>query len=207
MTLLVDECRWPWRGRLWCHLVSDNHLNELHAFARRLALPRRAFQGDHYDLDEVLRGHAVALGAEPVPSRELLARLRGAGLRLSPAQRRQRDRESPVRLPPEEWVGRRVEVQVDHPYGSPLYSGARSTVNLGHVPGTAGWGRLPLAAYVLGPAGPVTRASGTVVAVLRRHDDVEDRLAVATGHRWDVAAIAAAVAGHERWFASEVLTV
>ena len=92
VTVLVDEARWLWRGRRWCHLVSDESLAELHAFAARLGVPRRAFQGDHYDLDEPRRAQAIELGAEPVPSRELLARLRGAGLRLSPAARRARGR-------------------------------------------------------------------------------------------------------------------
>jgi hypothetical protein len=92
VTLLVDEARWPWRGRRWCHLVSDVSLDELHDFAARLGVPRRAFQGDHYDLDEPRRALAIALGAEAVPSRELLARLRGAGLRLPPAARRARGR-------------------------------------------------------------------------------------------------------------------
>lgn len=88
MTLLVDEARWPWRGRRWCHLVSDVSLDELHQFAARLGVPRRAFQGDHYDLPEAERARAIELGAVAVPSRELLTRLRGAGLRLSPAARR-----------------------------------------------------------------------------------------------------------------------
>lgn len=84
----MDECRWPWQGRLWCHLVSDVSYDELHEFVGRLGVPRRAFQGDHYDLDELRRAAAIALGAEPVPSRELLRRLRAAGLRLRPAERR-----------------------------------------------------------------------------------------------------------------------
>jgi hypothetical protein len=88
VTCLVDECRWPWRGRRWCHLVSDTDLDELHALAARLDVPRRAFQGDHYDLDEERRARAIELGALPVSSRELLVRLRAAGLRLSPAARR-----------------------------------------------------------------------------------------------------------------------
>jgi hypothetical protein len=88
VSVLVDECRWPWRGRRWCHLVSDESYEELHEFAENLGVPRRAFQGDHYDLDEIRRAAAIALGAEPVPSRELLRRLRGAGLRLRPAERR-----------------------------------------------------------------------------------------------------------------------
>ncbi len=90
MAILVDEPLWWWRGRRWCHLVSDVSLAELHEFASTLGIPSRAFQGDHYDIPEDRRPEVLAAGAEPVPSRELLARLRAAGLRLSPAQRRAR---------------------------------------------------------------------------------------------------------------------
>jgi hypothetical protein len=86
--ILVDEARWPWRGRRWAHLASDTSYDELHLFAARLGVPRRAFQGDHYDLPTEVRLQAIRLGARPVTSRELLVRLRGAGLRLTPAQRR-----------------------------------------------------------------------------------------------------------------------
>jgi len=86
--ILVDEARWPWRGRHWAHLVSDASYEELHEFAGRLGIPRRAFQGDHYDVPADARLRALALGARAVNSRELVARLRGAGLRLSPAARR-----------------------------------------------------------------------------------------------------------------------
>ncbi len=61
--------------------MSDVSYDELHAFAARLGVPRRAFQGDHYDIPASLRGPAIELGAEPVPARELLTRLREAGLR------------------------------------------------------------------------------------------------------------------------------
>jgi hypothetical protein len=79
--VLVDPAVWPWRGRLWAHLVSDESYDELHDFAGRLGVPRRGFQGDHYDIPAVLREHALALGAEDVTARELLRRLQGAGLR------------------------------------------------------------------------------------------------------------------------------
>lgn len=72
---------WPWRGERWSHLVSDDSYDELHAFAARLGVPRRAFQGDHYDIPSSLRGRALALGAQAVPARELLLRLAAAGLR------------------------------------------------------------------------------------------------------------------------------
>lgn len=71
-------------------MVSDVSLEELHDFAQDLGISRRAFQGDHYDVPEELRHDTVAAGAQEVESRELVRRLRLAGLRLSPAERRAR---------------------------------------------------------------------------------------------------------------------
>ncbi len=83
MAVLIDSPVWPWRGRRWSHLVSDVSHEELHAFvAAELGIPRRAFQGDHYDVPEDLYDVAVAAGAQPVGARELLARLTAAGLRV-----------------------------------------------------------------------------------------------------------------------------
>ena len=84
MAILVDQPVWRFRGTLWCHLVSDASYDELHAFAAVLGIPPAAFQGDHYDLPEDHRARAVALGATEVGSRELVRRLRAAGLRRSP---------------------------------------------------------------------------------------------------------------------------
>ena len=81
MAIIVDPAVWPWRGRRWAHLVSDESYEELHAFAERLGVPRRAFQGDHYDVPADLRERALALGATAVDSRDLVRRLRQAGLR------------------------------------------------------------------------------------------------------------------------------
>ncbi|WP_091537692.1 DUF4031 domain-containing protein [Modestobacter sp. DSM 44400] len=82
MPVLIDTPVWPWRGRRWSHLVSDVSHQELHAFAAALDIPRRAFQGDHYDVPEELYDRAVSAGAEPVGCRELLQRLLAAGLRV-----------------------------------------------------------------------------------------------------------------------------
>ncbi|MEU7049989.1 DUF4031 domain-containing protein [Streptomyces eurythermus] len=81
MTLYVDPPAWPGHGRLWSHLVSDASYDELHAFAARLGLPRRAFDGDHYDLPERRYADAVAAGAVEVSSREVVRLLRESGLR------------------------------------------------------------------------------------------------------------------------------
>ncbi len=61
--------------------MSDESHDELHAFAARLEIPRRAFQGDHYDIPEDFRERAIELGAQPVDARDLVRRLRAAGLR------------------------------------------------------------------------------------------------------------------------------
>jgi hypothetical protein len=88
VTILIDAARWWRRDRKWCHLVSDESLDELIAFADAAGLPRRALHGDHYDVPEEYRDAMLTAGAMEVDSRELLRRLRAAGLRLSPAQRR-----------------------------------------------------------------------------------------------------------------------
>ena len=87
MTVLVDEAIWPWRGGRWAHLVSDESVVELHDFAVRLGLRRMSFQGDHYDVRADVREEAIAMGAEPVRGRDLVRRLRVAGLRLAAAER------------------------------------------------------------------------------------------------------------------------
>ena len=76
MAILIDEARWWYKDRKWCHLVSDTSLEELHRFAAA------------HDIPEEYRETLIDGGAEVVPSRELLRRLRDAGLRLTPTQRR-----------------------------------------------------------------------------------------------------------------------
>lgn len=88
MTILIDEARWHHRGRKWCHLVSDLSYDELHRFAASNGIPRRGFQGDHYDVPEEHRAELIARGAVAVESRVLLRRLKAGGLRLTPTERR-----------------------------------------------------------------------------------------------------------------------
>ncbi|MBM44766.1 MAG: hypothetical protein CL458_00785 [Acidimicrobiaceae bacterium] len=79
--ILVDTPRWSWKGQLWGHLVSDASLHELHTFAQQIGKRRIGFQGDHYDVNEDEHQLAVEAGATQVDSRELVRRLRDAGLR------------------------------------------------------------------------------------------------------------------------------
>lgn len=82
--ILVDQAIWPAHGRRFAHLVSDVSHDDLHAFARELGLPPRAFHRDHYDLPDDWWDRAVAAGATPVDARELVRRLKAAGLRVRP---------------------------------------------------------------------------------------------------------------------------
>lgn len=86
--ILIDPPLVPSRGTMWSHLASDTSYDELHAFARELGIPERGFDRDHYDVPEEWYDEAVALGAMPVTSRELIMRLVAAGLRRRKQPRR-----------------------------------------------------------------------------------------------------------------------
>lgn len=94
MAVYVDDAVTLWRGERWAHLMADT-LDELHAFAARLGLPRRAFQdktsGAHYDVTAQLRERAIALGAVAISRhadrdlvRRVIARARAQGRREAP---------------------------------------------------------------------------------------------------------------------------
>lgn len=79
--ILIDPPNAEGHGRMWSHLASDVSFDELHEFARELGIPDRGFDRDHYDVPAEWYDQVVALGAEPVTSRELVSRLIAAGLR------------------------------------------------------------------------------------------------------------------------------
>jgi len=81
VTILIDPPNASGHGRLWSHLASDESYAELHEFARTLGIPDRGFDRDHYDVPAQWYDQVIALGAEPVTSRELVGRLVASGLR------------------------------------------------------------------------------------------------------------------------------
>jgi muramoyltetrapeptide carboxypeptidase len=86
VTLLIDPPNSPGHGRLWSHLASDSSYDELHRFAQALGIPQRGFDRDHYDIPAERYDVVVAAGAVPVSSRELIGRLKAAGLRRRKAE-------------------------------------------------------------------------------------------------------------------------
>jgi hypothetical protein len=91
VVIMVDPPNVASRGRLWSHVASDSSFEELHTFAAAARIPARGFDRDHYDIPAEHYDAVVAAGAQPVSSRELVARLTAAGLR-----RRKRSRLSPA---------------------------------------------------------------------------------------------------------------
>lgn len=69
VAVYVDTAIIVRHGRRWAHLLGDS-LQELHAFAALLGLPRHAFEnklsGAHYDLTQAMREQALRLGAVPL---------------------------------------------------------------------------------------------------------------------------------------------
>jgi hypothetical protein len=80
LTVYVDPLRVhnPERacGLPTCHLATDGALDELHAFARSIGVPRMAFHSSakhpHYDLREHHRSLAIAAGAVEVSGKDLV---------------------------------------------------------------------------------------------------------------------------------------
>ncbi len=111
------------------------------------------------------------------------------------------------RLEPSDWLGRRVHAVIDRPLGSvhPEHE-LRYELNYGFVPGQSSPDGDPLDAYILGPAEPIDRYDGEVIAVVLRRDDVEDKLVVGDAGAWTADEIAAAIHFQERYFDSLVVT-
>ncbi len=97
-------------------------------------------------------------------------------------------------------------MRVDRPLGSthPRHPDIQYPLNYGFVPGTLAPDGEPLDVYVLGPDTPLVHCDATIVGIVRRRDDVEDKLvAVADGYehaRWSSQAIARATWFQERYF-------
>ncbi len=111
------------------------------------------------------------------------------------------------RLEPADWLGRTLRVVMDRPLGSlhPEY-GFRYELNYGYVPGYIAPDGEELDAYVVGTDEVLDECEGVVVAVIRRHDDIEDKLVVAVDDRQrGVEVITAAVAFQEASWNSEVV--
>ena len=104
-------------------------------------------------------------------------------------------------------LGRRVSGTVDRPLGSahPRHPDLVYPVNYGYADGVMAADGAEQDVYILGPDRPLSRFSGTVVAVWHRLNDVEDKWIVTPdGTRPPDETIAAAIDFQERYFMGEL---
>jgi inorganic pyrophosphatase len=77
-----------------------------------------------------------------------------------------------------EWLGRHLPVTIDRPLGSahPDRPEIIYPVNYGYVPRTIADDGEPIDVYVIGEPAPLSDTIVFIVAIVRRDDDVEDKL-------------------------------
>lgn len=87
MAIFIDPPAWPAHGTLFSHVISDDSLHELHAFASNAGISERAYDRDHYDVPAHRFEDLVQLGAVPVSGHELARILAASGLRIKARER------------------------------------------------------------------------------------------------------------------------
>lgn len=75
MTVYVDDGPSACGPMRMAHLMADTEA-ELHEMAQRIGVARRWYQRDHYDVSLSERRQAIAAGAVPTTSRDLVWRFR-----------------------------------------------------------------------------------------------------------------------------------
>jgi inorganic pyrophosphatase len=103
---------------------------------------------------------------------------------------------------PSDYLGELVTIEIDRPVGSrhPQWD-LTYPVNYGYLPGTISPDGEPLDAYLLGVKKPVEVYTGRCIAVVKRLDDVEDKLVVAPdGQNYTNDEILAMVEFQEKFF-------
>ena len=78
-------------------------------------------------------------------------------------------------------IGKLITVTVDRPIGSahPDYPELIYPINYGYIDGIHAADGEEQDAYILGVYEPISEFTGRVIAIIHRHNDVEDKLVVA----------------------------
>ena len=106
-------------------------------------------------------------------------------------------------------IGRTVTVTVDRPLGSyhPEYKDMYYPVNYGYIEGIIAPDGEEQDAYILGVDVPVDSFTGRIIAIIKRHDDVEEKWVVAPEDAsFSPDEIMRAVEFQEKYFQSEIIT-
>ncbi|MBE5790180.1 MAG: inorganic pyrophosphatase [Clostridiales bacterium] len=104
-------------------------------------------------------------------------------------------------------LGRQVSGTIDRPMGSahPRHPDMIYPINCGYVDGVFAGDGAEQDAYVFGPSKPIRTFTGTVIALLHRLNDREDKWIVSTdGSRPDRDGILQAIAFQEQYYMGEL---
>ncbi len=164
-----------------CLRMARRHKDRPHD-AHRLYITRRSdpVYKDFLAFRSYLNNHVFAANEYEELKKSLAARYRldPAGYAAGKAQ----FIKSILRLSfTDPFLGRHLTIVIDRPLGSvhPEHPDLRYELNYGFVPGIPAPDGENLDAYVIGVNKPVRRFTGTVIAVIHRKNDNEDKLVVA----------------------------
>ena len=104
-------------------------------------------------------------------------------------------------------IGKRVTVKIDRPMGSyhPKHKDICYPINYGYIEGNMAPDGEEQDAYVLGVDEPVNEFTGSVIAIIHRYDDVEEKWVVAPEEAsFTAEEIDKQVHFQERYFKSEI---
>ena len=105
------------------------------------------------------------------------------------------------------YLGKEVEIKIDRPSGSihPKHKNIVYPINYGYIEGVIGGDGEELDVYLLGVDIPVTEYKATVIAVIHRLNDNEDKLVAAPrGMTFTKEQILKSVYFQEQYFKSEI---
>ena len=108
----------------------------------------------------------------------------------------------------EEYLGKFVEVIIDRQLGTkhPLH-GFIYPINYGYIPGTISGDNEEIDVYVIGEFEPLVKYEGYVVAVIKRVNDIEEKLVVCKElNKYNKEQIKVLVEFQERFFDTTIIT-
>ena len=104
------------------------------------------------------------------------------------------------------FLGKSVHVVIDRPIGY-KHKGMIYPVNYGYIPGVIADDGEEQDVYVLGVDEPIAQFNGTVIGIIHRHNDVENKLVAAPdGMRFHQAQIRQAVHFQEQYFDTRIIS-
>lgn len=107
-----------------------------------------------------------------------------------------------------DYLGKQVQVVMDRPLGSkhPKYEDMIYPINYGYIPDTLSGDGMEIDAYILGEDKPLQTFQGLVIALIKRKDDREYKLVVASDReRYTMEDIRRETAFQEQYFQSEII--